>query len=51
MAQIVELQGALEKIEADTGAWNKNLATLKLEQQAGRRGTSPAKVPQQRKTA
>ena len=50
MAQIVELHGALEKIKADTGAWNKSLATLKLEQQAGKRGTSPAKVPQQRKT-
>ncbi len=35
MAQIVELHGALEKIKADTGAWNKSLATLKLEQQAG----------------
>ena len=50
MAQIIELHGALEKIKADSGAWNKSLATLKLEQQAGKRGTSPAKVPQQRKT-
>ena len=51
MAQIVELHGALEKIEKDSGRWNKSLATLKLEQQAVRRDTSPAKVPQQEKTA
>jgi integrase len=51
MAQIVELHGALEKIKDDTGRWNKSLATLKLEQQAARRDTSPAKVPQQERTA
>lgn len=50
MAQIVELHAALEKIKEDTGRWNKSLATLKLEQQAAKRDTSPAKVPQQRKT-
>lgn len=51
MAQIVELHAALEKIKEDSGAWNKSLATLKLEQQAAKRGPSPAKVSQQRKTA
>jgi integrase len=51
MAQIVELHSALEKIKDDTGRWNKSLATLKLEQQAARRDTSPAKVPQQERTA
>ena len=33
-AQIVELHGALEKITADSGAWNKSLATLRAEHQA-----------------
>lgn len=47
MAQIVELHAALEKIKDDTGRWNKSLATLKLEQEATRRGASPPKVPQQ----
>jgi integrase len=51
MAQIVELHAALEKIKDDTGRWNKSLATLKLEQQAAKRVTSPAKVPQQKQTA
>lgn len=51
VAQIVELHGALEKIKADSGAWNKSLTTLRLESQAARGTTSPAKVPQQRKTA
>lgn len=51
MAQIVELHGALEKIREDNGRWNKSLATLRLEQEAMRRDTSPPKVPQQRKTA
>jgi integrase len=51
MAQIVELHGALEKIKEDTGRWNKSLATLKREQQAAKRDTSPAKVPQQKQTA
>ena len=49
-AQIAELHAALEKIK-DTGRWNKSLATLRLEQQAPKRATSPARVPQQEKTA
>ena len=48
---VFEVPAAPGKLKADTGAWNKSLATPKLEQQAGKRGTSPAKVPQQRKTA
>lgn len=32
MAQIVELHAALEKIKADSGKWNKTLATLRQEQ-------------------
>lgn len=51
VAQIVELHGALEKIKADSGAWNKSLTTLRLESQEARGTTSPAKVPQERKTA
>ena len=50
MAQIVELHAALEKIKADTGRWNKSLATLKLEQQAGKQAASHAKLTQQEKT-
>jgi integrase len=50
MAQIVELYGALEKIKEDSGAWNKSLATLKLEQQAAKRDLSHAKLTQPRKT-
>ena len=51
MAQIVELHGALEKIKADSGRWNKSLATLRLEQAAVRRGASPPEVPQPKKIA
>ena len=29
VAQILELHGALEKIKADSGQWNKSLATLR----------------------
>lgn len=50
VAQIVELHGALEKIKAESGAWNKSLHTLRLEHQARQGNGSPAKVPQ-RKTA
>jgi integrase len=51
VAQIVELHAALEKIKADTGAWNKSLATLRLEHAArGNGDVSPRKVPA-RKTA
>lgn len=46
MAQIVELHGALEKIKADTGAWNKTLTTLRAEHQARLAGATPPKVPQ-----
>jgi len=52
MAQIVELHGALEKIRADTGTWNKSLSTLRQEHQARKaEEASPRKVPAQRKTA
>ena len=45
-AQIVELHGALEKITADSGAWNKSLATLRAEHQARLAGeVTPPKVP------
>lgn len=50
MAQIVELHGALEKIRAETGTWNKSLATLRLEHEASKRNATPPEVPQ-RKTA
>ena len=50
-AQIVELHGALEKIKADDGQWNKSLATLKMEQKAVRGWLSPPKVPQEREMA
>lgn len=50
VAQIVELHGALEKIKAESGAWNKSLHTLRLEHQARQGNGTPAKVPQ-RKTA
>lgn len=47
MAQIVELHAALEKITADSGNWNKSLATLRAEHQARLAGeVSPPKVPQ-----
>ncbi|MCK6414707.1 MAG: tyrosine-type recombinase/integrase [Giesbergeria sp.] len=36
MAQIVELHAALEKIKADSGKWNKTLATLRQEQEERR---------------
>lgn len=50
MAQIVELHDALERIKADSGRWNKSLATLKLEQREGQPGdVSPPKVPQAKK--
>jgi len=51
VAQVVELHQALEKIKADAGHWNKSLATLKREQEATIRDTSPRQVPAQRKTA
>lgn len=51
VAQIVELHGALEKIKAESGTWNKSLATLRLEHEARKAGVSPRKVPAERKTA
>ncbi len=49
MAQIVELHAALEKIKADSGKWNKTLATLRQEQEeATRAKLSPPKVPQEK---
>ena len=50
-APVVELHGALEKIKADDGQWNKSLATLKMEQEAVRGMLSPPKVPRERKMA
>lgn len=50
MAQIVEVHAALEKVKDDAGRWNKSLATIRREQEE-LRGTSPQKVPAQRKTA
>lgn len=51
VAQIVELHGALEKIRADNGTWNKSLATLRMEQQEAMRAeATPPRIPQ-RKTA
>jgi integrase len=59
LAQLVELHGALERIKADNGVWNKSLATLRLEHRAARGDfrspvadrLSPPKVPPERKTA
>jgi len=51
VAQIVELHGALEKIKADNGQWNKSLATLRLEHLERLGDSSPRKVPAQKKTA
>lgn len=49
MAQIVELHAALEKIKADSGKWNKTLATLRQEQEeATREKLGPPKVPQEK---
>ncbi len=36
VAQITELLGALEKIKADSGQWNKSLTTLRREQEEAR---------------
>ena len=44
-AQVVELHGALEKIKADDGQWNKSLATLKMEQKAMRGRPESPKCP------
>lgn len=46
-AQVVELHGAPEKINADDGQWNKSLETLKMEQEAMRGMPSPPKVPRE----
>jgi hypothetical protein len=45
MAQIVELHGALEKIRADSGSWNKSLDTLRLEQRRRGRASLPQSPP------
>ena len=45
VAQLMELHGALEKIKADSGRWNKSLATLQLEPEERMRELSPPKVP------
>lgn len=47
MAQIAELHAALEKVKADSGRWNKTLATLRQEQEERELGKpTPPKVPQ-----
>lgn len=46
VAQIVELNSALEKIKAETAGWNKSLQTLRQEQEELRVKASPPKVPQ-----
>jgi integrase len=51
VAQIVELHGALEKIKADSGSWNRSLHSLRLAQEATRGELSPPKVPQEKKMA
>jgi integrase len=51
VAQIVELNAALEKIKADSGRWNKSLAMLKREHADLVEVPNPPKVPRQRKTA
>jgi integrase len=51
VAQIVELHGALEKIKADSGAWNRSLHSLRLAQEVTRGELSPPKVPQEKKMA
>jgi integrase len=49
VAQIVELHGALEKIKADSGSWNRSLHSLRLAQEATRGELSPPKSPRKRK--
>jgi len=51
VAQVVELHSALEQVKDDSGRWNTSLAMLKLEQKGQPAGASPAKVPQEGKTA
>lgn len=51
VAQLAELHAALEAIKADSGRWNKSLATLRREQEEGRQDVSPPEVPQQKKMA
>ena len=47
MAQIAELHAALEKVKANSGRWNKTLATLRQEQEERELGKPiPPKVPQ-----
>lgn len=49
VAQLLELHGALERVKADTGRWNKSLATLRREQEEGRRvEVTPPEVPQKK---
>ena len=49
MAQIAELHAALEKITADSGRWNKTLATLRQEQEERALGdATPPKVPREK---
>lgn len=51
VAQIIELHGALEKIKADSGQWNKSLATLRREQEEGRRVDAESPTVPQKKMA
>ena len=45
MAQLRELHNAVEAIKAESGDWNKSLATLKMEQMKSRGSISAPKVP------
>ncbi|RYF53864.1 MAG: site-specific integrase [Comamonadaceae bacterium] len=51
VAQLAELHAALEAIKADSGRWNKSLATLRREQEERRQDVSPPEVPKRKKTA
>lgn len=51
VAQLAGMHEALELIKADSGRWNKSLATLRREHEERTRGASPRKVPEERMTA
>ena len=49
MAQIAELHAALEKVKADSGRWNKTLASLRQEQEERALGEpTPPKIPREK---
>ena len=49
VAEIVELQDALEKIRNDTGCWNKSLATLRMEHEDALQERTYTKATQTKK--